>query len=174
MARLIVDPLAPQGAGPDTVWDGERGDMAVAPLAEPGNPQGLQARNPLLTAIVLALESDARGERDPLDPYAYDVRGWPGDGFDVDRSRGEAQLGATTWVAWRYAVDDDNAQRVIDSTLVALKPLQDQGAIGAVDVTADADPANNRIRRVIHIRRPDGTVLYSGPFAGLWDALRAG
>ncbi|MCP4564069.1 MAG: hypothetical protein GY873_30085 [Bosea sp.] len=173
MARLIADPLAPKSAGPDTVWDGERGDMAVAPLSEPGNPLGFLARNPILTALVLALETDARGERDPLDPYAYDVRGWPGDGFDLDKARGEAPLGSTVWLSWRHATDDENAQRVVDATLVALKPLQDQGVIGAVDCDAIADPAENRIRRTIRIARPDGTELYSGPFAGLWEALGA-
>lgn len=173
MARLIVDALAPQGAGPDCVWNGAYGDMAVAPLAEPGNPLGLLARDPLLTALVLALESDARGERDPLDPYAYDVRGWAGDGFDIDKARGEAPLGSTTWLAWRHPTDDENARRVGDAALVALKPLQDQGVIGDVEVTATPDPASNRIVRTIRIARPDGTELYSGPYAGLWEALGA-
>jgi len=173
MTRLIDDPFAPAGGAPDTLWDGQRGDMAVAPLAEPGNPAGLVARDPLKTALVLALESDARGEPDPLDPFAYDLRGWPGDGFDIDRARGEAPLGSTTWVAWRHAVDDDNARRVEDAALVALAPLQRQGVLGDVTVAAVPIPAENRIDRQIVIHRPDGTLLYSGPFAGLWEALGA-
>lgn len=173
MTRLLVDALVPQGAGPDILWNGERGDMALAPLTDPGNPAGLVARNPLLTALVLALESDARGPRDPLDPAAYDLRGWPGDGFDVDVASGEAPLGSTTWVAFRHPTDDDNARRVVEAAQVALKPLQDQGLIGDVTVEAEADPAENRIRRTITIARPDGSILYSGPFAGLWEALGA-
>lgn len=173
MVRVIADALAPAAGAPDTLWDGQSGDMAVAPLTEPGNPAGLIARDPLKTALVLALESDARGERDPLDPYAYDVKGWPGDGFDIDVSKGEAPLGSTTWLAWRHPVDDDNARRVEDAALVALAPLQKQGAIGNVTVTAIPIPAENRIERRIAIARPDGTLLYSGPFAGLWEALGA-
>lgn len=174
MTRLISDPLAPAAAGPDTLWDGQYGDMAVAPLAEPGNPAGLMARDPLKTALVLALESDARGERDPLDPFSYDVRGWPGDGFDVDAAKGEAPLGSTTWLAYRHAVDDENARRVAEAAQVALVPLQRQGVIGEVEVTAVPVPGEVRIERVISIARPDGTNLYSGPFAGLWEALGAG
>ncbi|MFC5505165.1 phage GP46 family protein [Bosea massiliensis] len=174
MTRLLVDALVPQGAGPDILWNGESGDMALAPLTDPGNPAGLVARNPLLTALVMSLESDARGPRDPLDPSVYDQRGWPGDGFDVDTARGEAPLGSTTWVAFRHPTDDENAQRVVEAAQVALKPLQDQGVIGDVTVEAEADPAETRIRRSITIARPDGSILYSGPFSGLWEALGAG
>lgn len=173
MTRIILDAFSPVDAGPDTVWDGEMGDMAVAPLSDPDNPAGLLARDPLKTALVLALESDARGEPDPLDPTAYDLRGWPGDGFDVDVARGEAPLGSTVWTAFRHAVDEENAQRVEDATRVALKPLQDQGVIGEVAVTATPDAASNLIRREIRIARPDGSILYSGPFSGLWGALGA-
>lgn len=173
MTRLLVDALVPQGAGPDILWDGQQGDMALAPLSEPGNPAGLVARNPLLTALVLSLETDARGPHDPLDPAAYELRGWPGDGFDVDVSKGEAALGSTTWVAFRHPTDDDNARRVVEAAQIALKPLQDQGVIGDVTVDAVADPAETRIRRTITITRPDGTILYSGPYAGLWEALGA-
>lgn len=171
MTRLLVDALVPQGAGPDVIWDGEFGDVAVAPLSDRSNAGGLVARDPLMTAFVLALESDARGPHDPLDPTSYDLRGWPGDGFDVDASRGEAALGSTTWTAYRHPVDEDNARRVIEAGQVALKPLQDQGLIGDVLVTAEPDPASNRITRAISIARPDGTLLYSGPFSGLWEAL---
>lgn len=174
MTRLLADALVPQGAGPDILWDGQRGDMALAPLSEPGNPAGLVARNPLLTGLVLSLETDARGPHDPLDPAAYELRGWPGDGFDVDVSKGEAPLGSTTWVSFRHPTDDDNARRVIEAAQIALKPLQDQGVIGDVTVDAVADPAETRIRRTITIARPDGSILYSGPYAGLWEALGAG
>ncbi len=173
MTRLLVDALVPQGAGPDILWDGQAGDMAVAPLSDASNPAGLLARDPLKTALVLALECDARGPRDPLDPASYDVRGWPGDGFDVDVARGEASLGSTTWTAYRHPVDDENARRVVEAAQVALKPLQDQGVLGDVTVTAEADTAERRIRRTITIRRPDGTLLYTGPYAGLWEALGA-
>jgi phage gp46-like protein len=171
MTRLLVDALVPQGAGPDILWDGQSGDMAVAPLDDPGNPAGLVARDPLLTGLVLALECDARGPRDPLDPSSYDVRGWPGDGFDVDLGRGEGPLGSTTWVAYRHPVDDENARRVVEAAQIALKVLQDQGVLGDVTVEAVADAAENRIRRTIAIKRPDGALLYAGPYAGLWEAL---
>jgi phage gp46-like protein len=175
MARItpgaLADPLASLDAGPDTVWDGESGDIAIAPLGDPDNAGGLLARNPLLTALVLSLECDARAEPDPVDPDSHDLRGWPGDGFDLRADLGEAPLGSRTWEAYRFPVDPENASRVRDAALIALRPLQRQGVIGRVDVQAVADEAGRRIERIIHIERPGGGVIYSGPFAGLWAAL---
>ena len=46
-----------------------------------------------------------------------------------------------------------------------------EGLIGSVTVTAIAYPAERRIDRMFDIRRRDGSVFYSGPFAGLWKGL---
>ena len=169
----ISDPVALfQGVAPDVVWDGQKGDLALAPPDNAANPAGLLADAPLYTAIVLCLFTDARIPPDPLDPAQVDLRGWPGDGFDVQAEAGEAALGSTFWEAYRYPVNAENARRIEMAGRAALQPLVAQNILGSVAVAATPRRAENRFDITYTLKSVSGTILYSGPFAGLWQGLR--
>lgn len=176
MTRLIDTPQRLAAAQPDLVWYGTFGDFALAPLDDPENPGGLLGGGALYTAIALQVFTDGRGEKDPLDPGMVDQRGWPGDGFDVDRSRGEAPLGNANWtIRRRLPVGARAARDAQLNAMAALSVLAAQKVIGAYAVTATPMPAENRIQLDCDIKRPDGSPLYRGPFSGFWslaDALR--
>lgn len=174
MTRLS-DPSGRAAAlAPVTIWDGDSGDFAEALLTDPVNPGGLVSDGALLGAITLALFSDSRGVPDPLAPDDFDLRGWPGDYFDVDTAAGEAPLGNQTWLLARGPANAAAARQAEIYAETALEPLIRQGLIGSVVVSAVANPAQRRIDRRITITRVDGSRLYSGPLAGLWSGLPDG
>ena len=170
MTRL-VDPLkAGLVVAPATVWNGFSGDFAVAPASNAASPAGLLADAPLLTAIALCLFSDVRGEADPLDPASIDLRGWPGDGFDL--APGEAPLGSKAWMLQRLPVNDATARKAEAYMRDALAPLLAQKILGSAEVQATPYPALRRIDLVYTLRRVDGSTLVTGPWAGLWEGLK--
>ena len=169
----IIDPLEQQaGVAPATVWTGSSGDFAVAPASDSRNPQGLASDAALLSAIALCLFSDCRGDPDPIDPAGIDLRGWPGDGFDVDRAGGEAPLGNKVWTLFRLPVNNENARAAERFMNEALAPLLTQKLLGSATVRATPYPALRRVDLVYVLKRTDGTALYSGPWAGLWETLQ--
>lgn len=157
---------------PSLVWTGSSGDFALAPAADPVNPAGLLADAPLLSAIALCLFSDGRGEADPIDPAAIDLRGWPGDGFDIDRAAGETPLGNPAWTLFRRPVNAETARLAERYMTAALQPLIDQGLLGSVAITARPLVNMNAIEMIYHLTRVDGTALHSGPWAGLLQKLK--
>lgn len=159
-------------AAPSTVWSGSSGDFAVSTPADPVSPAGLVADAPLLSAIALCFGTDAKGEPDPLDPSAVDLRGWPGDGFDVDTAAGEAPLGNKLWMLFRLPVNDANARMAERYLTESFQPLITQKLLGSVVVRATPYPSQRRVDLVYTLKRVDGTTLYSGPWAGLWEGLR--
>lgn len=157
----------------DPVLGADRADFALAGPDDRSNPLGLRAGQGLATAIALCLMSDARGATDLDDGDLLDLRGWPGDGFDVDAARGEAALGNTVWERFRWPADDANAREIGNRFAVALEPLRRQGVIGEARFDPTPDPASNRIIITVRISAPSGRVIYDGPFAGLWEAILA-
>ncbi|GHE51032.1 hypothetical protein GCM10019059_07780 [Camelimonas fluminis] len=157
----------------DPVLGADRADFALAGPSDQHNPLGLCAGQTLATAIALCLMTDARGAVDQDDGDQIDLRGWPGDGFDVDAARGEAALGNTVWERFRWPADAANASQIAARFAAALEPLRRQGVIGEVRFDATPDPARNRITINVRIAAPSGRVIYDGPFAGLWEAILA-
>lgn len=172
MTRISEPVTLYQGIAPDVVWDGQKGDLAVAAPDDAANPAGLLANAPLYTAITLSLFSDAKIPPDPLDPANVDLRGWPGDGFDVQAQAGEAPLGSKFWEAYRYPVNAENARRIERAGREALQPLITQGILGSVEVVATPRRAEGWFDIAYTLKSVAGTTLYSGPFAGLWQGLR--
>lgn len=179
MTRILDPASDPAPSAPDLVLvgsgllSGSRFDFALAGPNDRANPLGLRAGQLLATAIALCLWSDGRGEPDPLQSGEMDLRGWPGDGFDLDTSRGEAPVGSVIWTRFRFPANADNAAAIARAAETSLQPLVRQGLLGQATFTGTAEPASNRISLAVRLAAPDGRVIYDGPFAGLWEALLA-
>lgn len=156
---------------PDLVWDGMMGDLALADPSEASNRGGLRARAQLETAVLICLMTDARVAPEELRDGDVN-RGWPGDGFDIDASAGEAAIGSKLWLLMRSTVDAvETAQRAEDYAVAALQTLIDQGAAASVTARAEADPARNRLELAITLTDRAGTVLVARKYRVLWGEL---
>ncbi len=151
----------------DIVWNNERGDFAVSAAT------GLQASDPIRTAVVMLLFTDARGtDAEMLHADETDKRGWVGDGFDVDTAAGEAPLGSRLWLYRREALTDAVARKFDDEARRCLQPLIDQGAAARIDVAAEA-VGLNLLRLSIEIYGRDGGKRFSDRFDILWSTRNA-
>lgn len=152
---------------PDLVWDGIMGDLALSGGDEPRG--GLRAKAALETAVLICLMTDARAEATELRDGDVN-RGWPGDSFDLQD--GEAAIGSKLWLLRRSTVDAvETPQRAEDYAREALQPLIDQGAVAAVTVAAEAEPARNRLTLAVTLTNRDGDVVAATRYAVLWDHL---
>src|SRR4051812_23188738 len=128
MVALTITPLGEAGVellAPDIVWqNGMVGDFALveSPPAD-GAAGGLQAQHPIETAVLMCLYTDARCEvRELRFEMGGDRRGWPGDGFDIDTSAGEAPLGSKLWLYRRHQLTDITAAEIEAEARRALQP----------------------------------------------------
>ena len=185
---LTLTPLADAGVAvlpPDIVWlraDGSRagsgfgvrGDFAVAATAADG-AGGLEAKNPLLTAVILCLFTDCRVEDYEIDAgRAGDRRGWPGDGFDVDLAAGEGPMGSKLWLLRRMDLNDQTAMWAQAEAQRALQPLIKQGAAVRVTAAATPDYANDRMTLGVALYGRDGAQTFSEQFDLLWTLAMGG
>lgn len=167
---MRIIPLAAEtepNLAPDLVWDGLMADLAIA---EPGELRGgLRAKATLETAVLICLMTDARAE--PAELRDGDInRGWPGDSFDL--ADGEAAIGSKLWLLRRSTVDAvETPRRAEDYARAALQPLIDQGAVARIDVSAEGDPARNRLTLAVTLTDRDGETLVASRYAVLWDQL---
>lgn len=184
--QLTITPLADAGVEilpPDVVWmkadgtpalsgeGGIYGDFALSTSSDQGPVGGFVARNPLQTAVVMLLFTDARAETNQITwADGGDRRGWVGDGFDIDVANGEAPLGSTLWLYRRRELTDGTAMQVKAEALRALQPLLAQGAVARIDVQATMvrTEATGRIDLMIDIYGRDGTKTYAAKFDLLW------
>lgn len=176
--QLVLTPLADAGVAllpPDIVWDGRVGDFAVSVSAAQGPVGGLQATNPLTTAILLSLFTDARVETGDLRiEHRGDRRGWPGDGFDVDTAAGEGPLGSCLWLFRRSVLLDATGMEVEAEAERALQPLVRQGAAASVKASASVDKAAGRVALSVAIYGRDGAQSYASKFDILWRRIDGG
>ncbi|GJD65181.1 phage GP46 family protein [Methylobacterium frigidaeris] len=170
--QFTLTPLAEAGVAvlpPDIVWNGTVGDFAVSTDPADGPVGGLVAANPLRTAILLLLFTDARADpRDLRFEHRGDARGWPGDGFDVDTANGEAPLGSLLWLYRRRELSDLTAREIAAEAERALKPLLDQGAATTVTASATADKVGGRVLLSVGVYGRDGSEAYAAKFDLLW------
>lgn len=164
---LTITPLARAGIAvlpPDVVLiDGTVGDFALA------GRDGLASGNAIATAVVLCLLTDARLPDDELRPeHAGDARGWAGDGYDIDASRGEAELGSRLWRYRRHELTDATARAVEDEARRALQPLMRQGVAARIDVRAEARKAEGCMALAVTVVGRDGRSIADVRFDPLW------
>lgn len=176
--QLTLTPLADAGVAllpPDIVWNGVVGDFAVVASATDGPAGGLVAANPLRTAVILLLFSDARAEASDLRvEHRGDRRGWPGDGFDVDTAGGEAPLGSLFWLFSRRELSDATGMEIEAEAERALQPLVRQGAAARIAASAVIDKTAGRVALAVGIYGRDGSRSYSDKFDILWRRVDGG
>ena len=176
--QLTLTPLGDADVAvlpPDVVWNGTVGDFAIAKNAAEGGAGGLVAANPLRTAVLLLLFTDARADTSELRfEHRGDRRGWVGDGFDVDRTRGEAPLGSKLWLYRRHELDDDTGRQVAAEARRALEPLIGQHAVVRIDVDFEVDKARGQIRLSVKLYGRDGREAYADKFDLLWRRADGG
>lgn len=185
---LTLTPLADAGVvalPPDLVWlkaDGSRagtgygvrGDFAVSVQAADG-PDGLEAKNPLQTAVIALLFTDVRVEGYEIDAgRAGDQRGWPGDGFDIDAAAGEQPLGSKLWLLRRMDLNDQTAMWAQAEAKRALKPLKAQGLCVKIEATATPDYPNDTLWLDIALYGRDGAQVYASKFDLVWKLATGG
>jgi len=153
---------------PDIVWNGVFGDLAITDITDPSNPGGLKATAALQTAVLICLMTDRRAE--PTELRDGDInRGWPGDGFDLER--GETPLGSKLWLLRRRALTDEIELVAQDYAREALQTLIDQRAFSRIDVDASADRLRNRLEISVRGYGSAGDVTFDQKFAVLWEQI---
>jgi len=176
--QLTLTPLADAGVSVlpfDIVWNGIVGDFAVSAGGADGAAGGLVAANPLRTAVLLLLFTDARADTASLRfEHRGDRRGWPGDGFDVDAANGEAPLGSLLWLFRRSALLDVTAAQIEAEAQRALQPLIRQGAVVKITASAAVDKANGRVALSVNLYGRDGSQVYADKFDILWRRADGG
>lgn len=176
--QITLTPLADAGVEvlpPDIVWTGTSGDFALSKGGESGPAGGLHAANPLATAVMMLLFSDARAETWELrQEHQGDRRGWVGDGFDVDVAAGEAPLGSKLWLYRRHELTDLTALEIAAEAERALQPLVRQGAVVTIKTAAEVEKAEGRIRLKVNLYGRDGREAYADRFDVLWRRVDGG
>lgn len=185
---LTLTPLADAGVvalPPDLVWlradgnragdgNGVRADFAVS-LAISDGPGGLEAKNPLRTAVIALLFTDVRVEGYEIDAgRAGDQRGWPGDGFDIDTVSGEQPLGSKLWLLRRMDLNDQTAMWAQAEAKRALAPLVAQGLCVKITATATPDYPNDTMWLAIALYGRDGAQVYAAKFDLIWKLAVGG
>lgn len=166
--RIALTPLADVGVTvlpPDVVWDGASGDFAVSTVPEDGGVGGFVAVDPLRSAVLMLLFSDAR-------PQGYrpgredDPRGWVGDGFDV--AAGETPLGSELWRWRREALSEALAKKIALVARTALTPLRNQGLVDGIETEAaiNGDGEDQTLSMQVTLTSRGETI-----FSGSWDLL---
>jgi len=176
--QLTLTPLADAGVAvlpPDIVWNGIVGDFALSAGGDEGGAGGLRAANPLATAVIMLLFTDARAETyDLRAEHRGDRRGWVGDGFDVDTAQGEAPLGSKLWIFRRHELTDLTGMEMAAEAERALQPLITQGAVVTIKTAATVNKAAGRIALRIALYGRDGREAYSDQFDLLWRRADGG
>lgn len=157
----------------DSVWQpcGGFADWALAGPDEPQNRGGLRSKAALHTAIIIALFTDRRIEKDH--PLAYlvedgDPRGWFGDGEDIHEDLGEGEMGSLLWVLARAPLTEEIRRWVEALAIEALATLIRQGVAVRIEAQAVAYFAVNRVELAIQIYGRDGSKVYDFKFDDLW------
>lgn len=168
---LTIKPLSPADRTvlpPDVVIiDGMTGDLVL------DERTGLRAQNPIATAIVLCLLTDARASQDELrHEHAGDAHGWAGDGFDIDASRGETELGSKLWLYRRHELVDETGRAVEDESRRSLQTLIRQGLATRIDVRATVQKAEGRIALEVIVIGRDGRSTANVRFDPLWKLIQ--
>lgn len=155
----------------DIVWDGRCGDYRRVGADEPGNPFGLQSRQQLATAVLICLQTDRAVEPEAL-REGDEQRGWAGDAFDLDASRGEVPIGSRLWQLHRATLDEFETPRFTEyACREALQTLIDQGAVARIDFASQVLLDQNRFEFTVSLFGRDGRKLHQQQFAILWDKL---
>lgn len=170
--QLNLTPLADAGVEvlpPDILWDGIRGDFALAAVPQDGASGGLVAANPLKSSVAMLLFTDGSAESYEInEAHGGDLRGWPGDGFDIDTGNGEAPLGSKLWLYRRAVLNEQTGFAIEAEAKRALQPLIAQGAVVRIETKSEADYENDRLFLTVSLYGRSGAEVYADKFDMLW------
>lgn len=186
--RLDLSPLGPADIAvlpPDIVWTnpaglplparpgatvGTVGDFVLETDPAYNGVGGFQARNPIESAVIMLLFSDARCAVSQLKiGLNGDRRGWVGDGFDVDTDNGEAPLGSLLWLDRRAALTEVNPAMIAATAKTALQPLIVQQVCAQIAVSASfLNQALGIVTLDTVLTGRDGRQVYARKFGPLW------
>ncbi len=161
------DAILPEGlAAPDIGWTGFVGDFV------PDAVFGFVGQNPIKTSILMLLFTDVACEPAQLRPeHNGDRRGWVGDGFGIDATRGEQPLGSTLWLLRRSVLNEQVAFEAEAECVRALQPLVRQGIATSVLATARINGARDRLELAITLKARDGRPVFADQFDVLWKRV---
>lgn len=149
---------------PDLIWYPEEGfaDLNI----ENGD---LQHRQALHSAICICLFTDRRlpNDQKPFDE-SDDRRGWAGDGFDIDKRKGERALGSLLWTLWRRHLSYEIGKLAEFYALESLQTLIQQGVAARIDVKARTYPSEGRLELMVDVYALDGRIIYDHIFERQW------
>ena len=161
----LPDAVAPTW---DTVWQSIPdahgnlgfGDWPMAdPTLEPANAGGLATQDPLSTAIIIQLMTDAR--RPDATAGGDDPGGWHGDYYDIDKDAGEGPLGSLLWTLNRGPVDYTVLRTAEHYAISALQTLVNQGAASRFEVKAEADQPNGFLKLTVRAFDAAGQSIFA-------------
>ena len=145
-------------------------DLQLSGLAHPVTAGGFLADDPLLTAVIICLMTDARVRPEQL--RTGDVNaGWPGD--MMDDGAGAFPLGSRLWQLRRARLNDETLELAEIYAREALQSLITQGAFVRFDVRAERTGDNALALDVTGYGR-DGAQRFHRRFAPLWRAQEQG
>ena len=157
----------------DTVIDPATGIWDWAPQG-PGassNIGGLLVADPIQTAILIGLGTDARCPADhPLAKYveAGDPRGWWGDGVDIRADLSEQPLGGLMWLLERAVVSEENRRWAESLSMDALSPLVSCGACTFLSTSAKLWQGQNLITLDVTAIGSYGGRTFNQKYDGIW------
>jgi phage gp46-like protein len=170
--RALSDPQAIPA--PDIIWNGVRGDFALAVAPGHGPRGGLRGGEAFATAVCLLLFTDAQIDDSELTVFmGGDRRGWAGDGFDIDATAGETALGSKLWTYRRAVLVAETGHAVEDEARRVLQTLIDQKACARIDAAATVDAPNGRLTLALDFYGEDGARVFALKFDDLWQAMSA-
>lgn len=149
-----------------TAW----GDWALAdPDNEVFNVGGLAATDQLSTAILIQFGTHKRRAEGAAGEPG-DIRGWFGDTFDVDASKGEGPIGSWLWTLSRMAITDDTIALAEFFARECLQTLVRQGVATRVDALAEPDRLRGllAIHVAVHQTGRDYPFQMTVPLAPTW------
>ena len=122
------------------------------------NSGGLEATDPISTAILIALFTDARLPDSMLGRFGFtrnDQHQWHGNTFSVDQSQNEEPLGSLLWTLRRAPLVPYTCKLAEHFAALAIQPLVRQGLIGSYSIIAEVDKVAGRINMWIRVYDPD-------------------
>lgn len=167
----LMEPADPPPAGWDFAGDAleQTYDFVAAGLSDAGNPGGLTSADPIGTAVLIQLTTEARARsEDRVPSEVTDRRGWAGDHFGNDASRGEGEIGSRLWTLQHWPPGGARLARAKALADEALHTLIRQGVARSIDVTVE-DVGLDRIDVAVTIQPPRGVEAYARRYAVIWE-----
>ncbi|PZU95031.1 MAG: hypothetical protein DI527_02075 [Chelatococcus sp.] len=153
-----------------TFWNAGEGvgDWRVAPAGDTLNPGGLDAADPIASAVILSLFTDRRAP-EGWRPDVTDRRGWWGDAVAPEGETPEP-IGSHLWTLRNEVATDEIADLARIYAEEALAWMLRDKVAGSVTVTSGLieDPRRG-VWLAVEVRARDGAQVYSQRFAGLWQ-----